>query len=175
MPRVAGEILEVAAEILGTCLRDEPWQDIGFRRRPKHGAFFQRFRPKWKIKLEKSVLQQMLSLFTAANILAGTIPAHAIDDVVGLYVEGFGPVGELFRTLGYQTRCEATDHLRDSIRLYANNEPSEWPRLLVDSLQVKDVPDKKLAAQLLVGAVRFTRNVHGMTSVLEQRSRKYTG
>jgi hypothetical protein len=93
-------ILNVAATCLDTSLRDEAWQDLGFSKRPKYGAFFQRFRAKWKVDLEKSILQEMIILFTAAHLLAGKIRDSDIDDLVSLYTDGYGSVTDLFRTLG---------------------------------------------------------------------------
>ena len=66
---------KVGAYCLAAALMDEPWQDLGFRRRPKHGRFIQRFRPSWKVALEKRVLQQIIAVFTAVHVKRGRYQA----------------------------------------------------------------------------------------------------
>ena len=51
---------------LSTVLRDELWQDLGFPRRPQYGAIVHRFRPLWRVQVEKAALKQMVAIFAAA-------------------------------------------------------------------------------------------------------------
>jgi hypothetical protein len=70
----------VAATCLGMLLTDEPWQDFGFSKRPKHGAYSQRFRSTWKVELERRILQEMLAVFTAAYVVSGRVPSGKISN-----------------------------------------------------------------------------------------------
>ena len=161
--------LKAVAQIFRTSLSDEPWQTIGFRCRPKYGAIFKRLRPEWKVNLEGSVLKEMIVLFTTAYILAGTIKANEIDEVVNFYADGYGSVTDLFRTIGYKTKLEACAHLRDSIRLYVDTDASEWPGIMLDRLKIKELPDEKLAACIIVGVIRFIESVRWMTAVIRDQ------
>ena len=156
------------ANVLGTALRDEPWQDLGFERRPRYGELVQRLRPEWRVDLEKAILKEMIAVLTAAHLLAGVITRPQIGDLVQLYVDGPGAPTDLWRTLGYTSRAEAQTHLKSTVYLYADTKPDEWPKSLMQRLQVTKVPDRKLSANLLVGVVRFGTNAHHMISVLQR-------
>jgi len=39
--------IKVAEYCLYTITQDEPWQDFGFPKRPKHGTLIQKRRAKW--------------------------------------------------------------------------------------------------------------------------------
>jgi hypothetical protein len=158
-------VTEIGHTILGTVLRDEPWQDLGFGRRPRYGAFFQRFRPKWKVDLEKAALKEMVSLLTTAHLAA-----QDIDGVIAFYVDGTEQAHELWRTLGYTSRSEAQHHLRNSIAAYSAAGSEGWSQLLLSRLGVPDIPQPKLAAHLIVGTVRFSETVRSMVAVLRQQN-----
>ena len=168
-PTMKEALLKVCHTCLGSCLRDEPWQDLGYPRRPKHGAAFQRFRPAWKVALEKSILREMIALFTTAHVRAGVIPENDIDDVVYIYANGWGPVTDLFRTLGYSSAGEAAPHLRASVHAYVTAAPGDWPRVLVARLGATGLPDQRFAARLIAGSAIFALNVDKMVTVLRAK------
>ncbi len=163
-------IPEVAGTCLGMLLRDEPWQDIGFRRRPKYGALIQRLRPQWRVRLEKSVAKEMLILFTSAYILAEVVGREHLDDLIRIYVRGPDGTGDPWMTLGYESREQAETHLRDSIRTYLDAGVQEWLHLLPTRLGSLTVPDRSLAGRLTVGAITFAQTVQ--TMVLRLRAKK---
>ena len=165
------DVTEIGHTVLSTVLRDEPWRDLGFGRRPRHGALLQRFRPKWKVDLEKSALKEMVILFTAAYLAAEVIGEKDIDRVIALYVDGTERARELWRTLGYSSRSEAQLHLTNSIAAYAAAASAGWSQLLLLRLGVADIPDTKLAAHLIVGTVRLSETMRGMVALLRQQGR----
>jgi hypothetical protein len=166
------DVTEIGHTVLGTVLRDEPWQDLGFGRRPRRSAFFQRFRPKWKVDLEKAALKEMVILLTTAHLAAQVIAEQDIDGVIAFYVDGTERAQELWRTLGYTSRSEAQLHLRKSIAAYSASAaaPEGWSQLLLSRLGVPDIPQPKLAAHLVVGTVRFSETVRSMLAVLRQQN-----
>jgi hypothetical protein len=166
---------EIGHTVFGTVLRDEPWQDLGFGRRPRSGALFQSFRPKWKVDLEKAALKEMVILLTTAHLAAHVIAEPDIDGVIAFYVDGTEQARELWRTLGYTSRSEARIHLRNSIAAYSAAAPEGWSQLLLSRLGVRDIPQPKLAARLIVGTIRFSETVRGMVAVLRQQSRATSG
>ena len=168
-------VTEIGHTVLGTVLRDEPWQDLGFGRRPRCGAFFQRFRPKWRVDLEKAALKEMVILLTTAHLAAQVIAEQDIDGVIAFYVDGTERAHESWRTLGYTSRSEAQLHLRNSIAAYSAAGPGRWSKLLLSRLGVPDIPQPKLAAHLIVGAVRFSETVRSMAQVLRQQNGPTSG
>jgi hypothetical protein len=161
---------ETASSVLSTVLRDEPWQDLGFPKRPQHGAIVQRFRADWRVQLEKALLKEMVVLLTAAHVAAGFISQSDVSAVVKLYVDGYGSGRDLWRVLGYTSRTEATQHLERSIREYVRRGRDEWSTLLGSRLDVINVPDRRLAARLIVGSIQFARTASGMVDILAARA-----
>ncbi len=161
-------VLKVCHNCFGSCLRDEPWQDLGFPRRPKHGAVFQRFRTAWKVTLEKLILREMLALFTTAHVRAGVIAENDLDDVVNVFANGWGTVTDLFHTLDFSSAGEAAHDLRASVGAYVNADPGEWPRILIQRLGTTGLPDQRLSAGLIARSVIFTANVEAMVTVLRR-------
>ncbi len=170
--RTYGQILmdKAVAETVATCfsivLTDEPWQDFGFPKRPRSGRWFQRFRPRWRVDLEKRVLQQMLSSLTAAYIVAEKIPQEAIDILVDAYTSNI----DLAVALGFSSQSEGASFLKDAIDKYTSSLPRQWPEILCSCIQPDRVPDKKLAARLLVGCIQFGTSASNMILVLRSKT-----
>jgi len=158
------------ATVLSTVLRDEPWRDLGFPKRPRYGEWLQRFRPRWRVDLEKAILKEMIAVLTAAHLVAGVIARPQLPNLLQLYIDGPEAPTDLWRTLGYSSRVEAQRHLESSVQLYADSSPDEWPKSLMQRLEIANVPDRKLLANLLVGVVQFGTNAHHMVSVLQRHS-----
>jgi hypothetical protein len=156
----------VAATCLGSVLKDEPWQDLGFAKRPRHGKFFERFKPKWKNELENRAVQELLATFTAAYALASRITSEDIPFVIAAYTAKT----DLVTALGYSTRNEAVQHLSKRIAQYCRTPTADWHALIVKRIDPSSIPIKKLSANILVGCIRFARNVGMMIHVLEKPS-----
>jgi len=56
---------QICLAIMQTFLHEATWTTLGFPSRPKHGLFFDRFRPKWRVKLEQRAGVEILSLVGA--------------------------------------------------------------------------------------------------------------
>jgi|GEM_PF-5264440 len=81
---------KAVATCLDTILRDEPWRDFGFPRRPKYGAWLQRFRSKWRVKLEQTVLQQMFCALIAGYVVSGKASEESINASLVKYMSARG-------------------------------------------------------------------------------------
>jgi hypothetical protein len=152
----------VATTCLGMLVTDEPWQDFGFPKRPRYGAYFQRFRPRWKVDLENRIIQEMLAVFTAAYVVADRIAYENVPHVLSIYFEK----AEVVKALGYESRDEGAQHLINSITKYKNLPLREWHTAIWGRINSIPIPDKKLSARLLVGCIQFARNVEGMVLTL---------
>lgn len=154
------------AEAVGTCLhtvlQDEPWQDFGFPKRPRYGAWFQKFRARWRVDLEKTVLRQMLSVLTAAHVIAGRVPKESIDSSVALYTSNV----DVATALGFSSQAQGVSRLKDAIEEYASSPPEQWPQILHEHIQPDLLPDKKLAARLVLGCAIFGTSARNMIGVL---------
>ena len=163
-------VLRSAAGILGTVLKNEPWLDIGYGKRPKYGTFFRNFRPKWRVDLEDSLLKEMTSIFTAAYVLAGVLEEEDLDQVINVYVDGptDGPgiTSGPFRTFGFLSRKDALTYFDEAIREYIEPGPSNWSGILTRRIGITRIPDQKLSAKLMGGSIRFTQTVEGMVLAL---------
>lgn len=161
---------DVAASVLQVVLRDEAWQDLGFAGRPRHGSFFQRFRPEWRVCLEKSVLKQMVAVLTAAHVTARVVRDQQVPEVVRLLVDGPGGTPALWPALGYTSRAEAMQDLLLSINGYVRCPPANWGAELNDRLDPASVPDQKLAGRLFLGVARFSLTVQDMVPILRAQN-----
>jgi hypothetical protein len=159
-------ITRAAHFALSTVLRDEPWQDLGFTKRPQYGAIVQRFRPLWRVRLEKTALKQMIEIFTAAHVHAGSLDEVDVPNVVEIILDGPNGTQELWRSYGYTSRTEAKDHFTRAIEDYVESESQGWASILGSALDVSSVPNEILAANLFVGVVRFAQTAEDMLPFL---------
>jgi hypothetical protein len=112
----------------------------------------------------------MVILFTATHLAAGTISDSDVEDIVRVYVDGYGPAAGAFLQLGYASKEEAVGHIGKSVREYAASGLPQWSTTLLKRLRLAELPDRPLQAQLLAGAVQFARNLQGMVAVLKDRA-----
>jgi hypothetical protein len=156
------------ADVVITCFRtvfsDEPWRDIGFAKRPRYGAFFQRFRSAWRTDLEKRTIQEMLATLTAAHVLAGRVSLDDIPTIIAAYTAR----PDVATALGYSSREESTRHLSQTIAQYCKTPIGDWAGVIAKRLAPASIPDKALSASLLVGCVRFSQNLGSMVLVLRR-------
>jgi len=162
----------IVAAILGDVRRDETWQDIGFPKRPKYGAFVQRFRAQWRVQLEKAILKQMIAVLTAAYVAAGALRRENLPEVLRLFVDGAGSTYELWRSYGYTSRSEAIQHLGSAVNEYIASDPNEWADILIPQLDLSNVSDKKLNANLFLGVVRFSLHARDLVGILMLESQR---
>lgn len=155
-------VRRVIATCLQTVLLDEPWQDFGFRKRPRYAAIIGKLRPSWRVALEKAVLTQMLSATTAAHIVAGVVGPEDIEEIITFYTA----TPELVHAMGYRTRDEARRHLAESVEQYAETPVEQWPSIFASRIGLSAIPDSSTGARVLVGCVRFCQNVQGMIDLL---------
>ncbi|NLJ59986.1 MAG: hypothetical protein GX338_03455 [Firmicutes bacterium] len=158
-------IRQVAAECLQTILLDEPWQDFGFRRRPRYGARIQKLRSAWKVALEETLLQQMLSMLLAAYFMAGAIESHDLQQIIDSYT----CTNTLWSALGYRSQDEARRDLRRSTNKYVDTPENGWSNVLLSRIDLDSVPKSSTAARLFMGCALFTLNVQRMIGLLAER------
>ena len=156
----------VAAACLSMILGNEPWQDLGFSGRPRYGAYFERFRSKWKVDLEKILLQEMLAVFTAAYVVADRITLDDIPNIIAVYLQNIDTV----KALGYASRDDGVEHLTRAIRNYRGLPLREWQKPMWDRIQSIPMLDRKRAARLLLGCIQFAQNVITMVSLLRDNA-----
>jgi hypothetical protein len=161
------QITRAAHFALSTVLRDEPWQDLGFSARPRYGGIVQKFRPLWKVQLEKTALKHMLALFAAAHVHADVVGVPDLPGVVDILVDGPNGSSELWRSYGYTSRAEAKDGLTRTIDAYVSALPEGWSSILASALDTAAVPDRRLGAQLFVGTSRLAQTAEDMLPYLQ--------
>jgi hypothetical protein len=144
-------ISEASAACLRAVLRDEPWQDFGFPKRPKDGGWAGNFRPQWRVDLERKVLQQMVSALTAAHVVAGRIPRDSIDSCVTAYTSK----PDVAIAFGFPSQAEGIARLKEVIEQYVSSPPEQWPQILRTHIQPETSPDKKFASRLSLGCMKF--------------------
>lgn len=154
-----------------TALRDEPWEDLGFGKRPKSGRFLQRFRSQWRVHLEDIALRELVSLFTAAHVHAQVLIPGQIPAAVDLMLYGQNGSLQLWQNFGFTSRNEGFLGLVASIEAYASLPPDSWSTRLVEALDAVNIPDSRLRARILVGAARVAQTTNDMLPLLRSNSR----
>lgn len=164
------EVNEAIAGVVSTCfqtvLRDEPWRDFGFPKRPKYGALIQKFRPTWKVELEKTILKEIIIVMTAVHVVAQVVSQDDIENLV----DGYTSSPDLIRSLGYASRNEARIHLRNSIEDYVKSSPNQWCGMLFTRIDPNSLPDQKVVARLVLGCTQFGITAQNMVGILRQKS-----
>jgi hypothetical protein len=157
----------VAAACLSMILENEPWQDFGFSKRPKYGAFFARFRSKWKIDLENRILQEMLAVFTVAYVVADRLTIDDIPNVISVYLQNT----DIVKALVYASREDGVEHLTRSIINYRELPLREWQGPMWERIGSIPMLDRKRSARLLLGCIRFRQNVETMVLFLRDKQK----
>jgi hypothetical protein len=132
---------------------DQPWKDIGLKRRPRWGRIAKFFQPGWWVALEHRLGREMLAVFSAWS-------RGDIETLVTSYMSTDG----LARALGFASRLEGAEYMTRAILSYANTPREDWPAVLLDRVRLSDVPDKMLCARITVGTVVFCRNLAAPSS-----------
>ena len=174
-----------SAAILKMSIADDTWVNVGYGKRQKIGRLVNLlFRPKWRRDLEDSLLREIVSILTAAYLLAGLVRQTNIDVVIEVYVDGTG--GDLFRTFGFLSRSEALSYFSDAIREYheaarpleadadvtgdaISRVVREWASILWRRIEAAQLPDRGLSAQLFGGSARFALTVKDMLFLLKRQ------
>ena len=171
-------VIDAVSHVAGTCLAyslmDEPWQEVGFVRRPKYGDLIQRFRPQWRVRLEKAIGQEILILATSAYVTAGVLRRSELKDVVQIYTGEPDGAHNLWRVLGYNSANEAAEHLRDSIGAYLDVGIQEWPQLAPTRLGTQSIRNRSLATKLTAGAIRLAQAAQTMVLHLQTEESGHT-
>lgn len=154
---------EALTTCLATVLKDEPWQDFGFPKRPQYGAWFQRFRAKWRVELEKTVLQQMLSALTAAYIVSGKLPKDFSVNAASVYTAN----ASITTAFGFSSQAEGVLRLKSAIDEYVSSPPDQWSQILYARIRPDTLPDKELGAKLFLGCAQFGNAAKNMIGVLK--------
>lgn len=142
-------------------LHDEPWRDLGFKRRPKYGAFFQRFRSKWKVELETKVGNELISIFCSVYFAAGILQKTQLDEHVLLFTSYASQNRGVLRSMEFDTPDDLVAFFRESIVTYINTPTKEWHIPFLSRCKVDTVPIK-VHAKLVVGAIRFGEIIEAM-------------
>lgn len=154
----------VASRCFQMVMSNEVWKDLGFRRRPRYGRLFQRFRRQWKVQLENSLMKEMIAIFSALYFVTEVIDIDQLDELARLYT--IGPKeykgSPLWECYGYRSSTEAIAHLRDSILLYRALPTNDWYGIFCDHCGFFQLPDKKLSGKLLVGGLHFFKTIEAM-------------
>jgi hypothetical protein len=152
------DVLKVVATCYRIVLGDEPWQDLGYQKRPKYGALIQLFRPRWKVAIEKNALREMLAMFTAAHILGNAASRNEVEEFANAYsVAG--------SDMGFKSRLEASGYFQGAIVKYLETPADAWPKLLFAGLNVNSAPED-VGARLLRGSCEVARNAQGMIACI---------
>jgi hypothetical protein len=159
-------VTEVVATCLRTVLNDEPWEDFGFPKRPRYGSWVQSFRPKWRVEVEKTVLQQMLCVLTAAYVVSGKLPKDSISLSAGMYTSNV----DVAAALGFPSREEGASRLKETIEEYVLSSPDQWPEILHAHIRPDLLPDQKLGARLFLGCTQFGTSAKNMIGVLQWKT-----
>ena len=153
----------VCLAAMQTFLHDGTWTTLGFPSRPNHGAFFDRFRPAWRVRLEERAGVEILSLIGAIYVHGRMIAASEIPLVVDGMAEA--AVG----TLGVSSADEARGILERRMLAYATASLPEWPQLLVAGLAFEQIPDRVLWASLMVGVVQVPASLEPLVQRLQSK------
>lgn len=120
-----------AREAAGRCLEwmlcDEPWKELGFAGRPKHGVLAQIFRPRTMIEFENGLKREILASITAVYVLSRHIEPGELPEVVALYAAH--PL--IFPMLGFATQGAARQGVQGAIKDYMEAPQGQWAALIL--------------------------------------------
>lgn len=137
-----------ARRAAGWCLEwmlsDPPWQEMGFKARPRYGVLMRLFKSRDRLRFENSLKQEILATITAACAKAGFVMQDDIPEMIALYAAH--PM--IFRPLGFASGAEAYRVLDSIVANYAELPISSWP-LLIDTRIPRAVCGTGLVARIV--------------------------
>lgn len=143
---------EEVKQALGSCVSlvfsDHAWRFWGFPKRPKHGAFWDKFRPKWLVEFEQKLTAEIITTNAAAYVVGGVLDEDCVDELAR-FLTTEPRVGDF---IGYSSSSQ----LREDILEYAEASVDDWPTILMERLSIDKIEDKNLAASVLVGCAQYT-------------------
>ena len=151
---------EAVAACIAAVMKNEPWQNCGFEKRPQQNIWAQGVRPKWQVELEQKLLEQMLSAVTAAYVVSRKVPESFVDTAVKAYSAN----SDIAPVLGFSS--ELTIRLKQTIGEYVSAPPENWPQLLSSRVKAVELPDKKMTARLSLGCTQFGTTAKNMVNLL---------
>lgn len=64
---------------------DDLWRFWGFPKRPKYGSFVNKFRPKWRVELERKLFAEIIISNAAAYVVGGVLDSDGLDEFVRFF------------------------------------------------------------------------------------------
>jgi hypothetical protein len=154
-PRPVKTILD-AREAAGRCLEwmlcDEPWKELGFAGRPKHGVLAQIFRSRSRIKFENGLKREILASITAVYVLSRHIEASELPEVVALYAAH--PL--IFPMLGFSSQGAARQGMQSAINDYMEAPEGQWAALILRRSAQGLPAGHRLPGRVKAGASRLS-------------------
>lgn len=148
-------VLFLAATAMKPALNDEIWQCYGYRKKPKHGAIWDRLFPK-KFALENRIAREVLTM-GLIDVLNGIKKTNLTSDTKLLVTVGV--IDQfLFTTKGL---FKAEDFMRNLFSSYASYLKSDSSKLHEPIiLKSKEILNKKDFARFMVGTIKLLAVEH---------------
>lgn len=143
------EVKQALRKCVSLAFSDDTWRFWGFPKRPKHGSFWNKFRPKWQVQLEQRLFAEIIITHAAAYVAGGVLDSDGIDEMVQFFTND----PQVGNCIGYSSSAR----LRKDILEYAKSAADEWPGIIADRLLIDSIADKGLAASVVFGCSQFSR------------------
>lgn len=148
-------VVFLAATAMKPVLSDEIWQCYGYRKKPKHGAMWDRIFPKM-FALENFISREVL-VMGLIDVLNGIKKSNVSDDTKLLITVGV--VDQFLSTTKNMFKSE--DFMQNLFSAYASYLKSEKTKLHEPIiLKSKDILDKKGFAKFMVGTIKLLAIEH---------------
>lgn len=125
------------------------WLTLGYRGVPRQGKFFQFFRPRWRVDLDKTVQRELLSMYSAAFFVAGVAEDPTPARLVDAYTENWS----LSKALQFTSQSEGKQYLSTSIDKYISAKPSGWGACFLLQTNMPKIPNKRWQHEFMRGAL----------------------
>lgn len=148
-----------AREATGRCLEwllcDEPWKELGFAGRPRHGVMVQFFRPQASIDFENRLKREILASITAVYAVSRFLELEEVPEVVALYAAH--PF--IFPLLGFESQVEARQFMQDAVNDYLNVPVPQWCALMLGRTKPGLRVNRSLLNQIEAGVPRLANRL----------------
>ena len=153
------EVKQAFSRCVSLAFSDDSWRFWGLKR-PKHGSFWDKFRPAWRVDLETKLFAELIITNAAAYVAGGVLDTDGVDELAR-FLTRYPGVGAC---IGYSSYTRLTEDILE----YAEAPVDDWPSILTARLQIDSIADKKLAASVLVGCAQFSRVASIMIDQVKQ-------
>lgn len=153
---------KLASHIISNSIKmamaDKTWQRLGFKKRPKYGELFKRFRKEWKVSLDNKLMSELLIMYLSYGVKSYSEAFKSQDLMNEIKIqlhENYLGIG-LWKSLDFDSNEAFLEYVNEGVDALLQKQNKDWSPFILQKIKVMDIPDDKVMSNLMVGLAKLT-------------------